>query len=296
MNTANHITRGEENLLLLNVWYRNIPGLKRKNRKWKKRSGGVQVYRVKWTYPSSQVFGDQRHQQAGGGQQRASLRHHLHLHETHLAVVTGQSQRVHARAHTLRRQHSKHSPWCLSQNALNCPIHTLQTHTHLGVAPEEAIGDGDVDVEGQRLQDAGLRGDKLLLLVCIIANIKEVFNARWTALLQGTSEWNVKKCSGWSSILTDALHLELYTGRPYLKLGGYEHGGGADELQHLPVDWSLRQVVVCHLNGQVQGLVVQLKVLLDKHIKQNPVNRGNCRGSNTSTCFRICVLLNPLEV
>lgn len=50
---------------------------------------------------------------------------------------------------------------------------------------------------------------------------------------------------------------------PYLKFGGYEHGGGADELQHLPVDWSLGQVVVCHLHGQVQGLVVQLKVLLN---------------------------------
>lgn len=59
---------------------------------------------------------------------------------------------------------------------------------------------------------------------------------------------------------------------PYLKLGGYEHGGGADELQHLPVDWSLGQVVVCHLDRQVQSLVVQLKVLLTKCVKQDPVN------------------------
>lgn len=50
---------------------------------------------------------------------------------------------------------------------------------------------------------------------------------------------------------------------PHLKLGGNEHGGGADELQHLPVDWSLGQVVVCHLHSQVQGLVVQLEVLLN---------------------------------
>lgn len=51
---------------------------------------------------------------------------------------------------------------------------------------------------------------------------------------------------------------------PYLKFGGYEHGSGADQLQHLPVDWSLGQVVVRHLYGQVEGLVVQLKVLLNK--------------------------------
>lgn len=58
---------------------------------------------------------------------------------------------------------------------------------------------------------------------------------------------------------------------PHLKLGGYEHGGGADELQHLPVDGSLGQVVVCHLDGQVQGLVVELEVLLNKHVKQGHI-------------------------
>lgn len=57
---------------------------------------------------------------------------------------------------------------------------------------------------------------------------------------------------------------ELNAARPYLEFGGYEHGGGADELQHLPVDGSLGQVVVRHLDGQVQGLVVQLEVLLNE--------------------------------
>lgn len=50
-----------------------------------------------------------------------------------------------------------------------------------------------------------------------------------------------------------------------LKLGGDEHGGGADQLQHLSVDGGLGQVMVSHLHGQVQGLVEQLKVLLEPH-------------------------------
>lgn len=49
-----------------------------------------------------------------------------------------------------------------------------------------------------------------------------------------------------------------------LKLRGYEHGGGADQLKHLSVDWSLGQVMVCHLNSQVQSLMVKLKVLLNQ--------------------------------
>lgn len=50
-----------------------------------------------------------------------------------------------------------------------------------------------------------------------------------------------------------------------LKLGGDEHGGGTDQLQHLSVDGGLGQVMVCHLHGQVQGLVEQLEVLLEPH-------------------------------
>lgn len=55
------------------------------------------------------------------------------------------------------------------------------------------------------------------------------------------------------------------TAAPHLELGGDEHGGGADQLQHLSVDGSGGQVVVDHLHGQVQGLVEQLKVLLEAH-------------------------------
>ena len=61
--------------------------------------------------------------------------------------------------------------------------------------------------------------------------------------------------------------------RPHLKFGGYEHGGGADELQHLPVDGGFGQVVVCHLNSQVEGLVVQLEVFLHKHADRQ-ITRG----------------------
>lgn len=218
----------------------------------------------KWTHPSSQVLGDQRHQQAGRRQQRAPLRHQLHVHETHLTIVTGQSQRVHARIHTLQTKHNFESQE--TEEHSHTVSHTDQ-HTHLGIAPEEAIGDGDVDVKGQCLQDAGLCGDKLLPLVCIVADIKEVVDTGRTALLQENQSRNVRSA-------TADLNRELYTARPYLKLGGNEHGSGADELQKLPVDWSLGQVVVCHLNGQVQGLMVQLKVLLNKGANQILVSNG----------------------
>lgn len=60
----------------------------------------------------------------------------------------------------------------------------------------------------------------------------------------------------------------LHSVRPYLEFRGYEHGSGADKLQHLPVDRSLGQVVVRHLYSQVEGLVVQFKVLLNTHISR----------------------------
>ena len=145
------------------------------------------------THPSSQVFADQRHQQAGGGQQRASLRHQLHLHEAHLAVVPGQSQRVHARAHTLQRDNAaKHSGDWRAQTRPSHPDKTRssklsasRSDTHLGVASEEAVRDGDVDVKPQRLQDVGLHGDQLLPLVRVVADVEEVVDTGRTALLQG---------------------------------------------------------------------------------------------------------------
>lgn len=78
-------------------------------------------------------------------------------------------------------------------------MQSLYTHTHLGIAPEEAIWDGDVDVKGQRLQDAGLGGNELLFLVCIVANIKEVVDTRWAALLQ---EYQSKENKGLTVYLT----------------------------------------------------------------------------------------------
>lgn len=59
----------------------------------------------------------------------------------------------------------------------------------------------------------------------------------------------------------------------HLKLGGDEHGGGADQLQHLPVDGGLGQVVVGHLHGQVQGLVEQLEVLLEAQASRSVSER-----------------------
>ena len=67
----------------------------------------------------------------------------------------------------------------LQRTAVSC-----QVLAHLGVASEEAVRDGDVDVEGQRLQDVRLHGDDLLTLVGVVADVEEVVDARRTALLQ----------------------------------------------------------------------------------------------------------------
>ena len=84
------------------------------------------------------------------------------------------------------------------------------------------------------------------------------------------AESNTNQSRAWAGFhkaVTQATPSEDSEGRPafpHLKLGGDEHGGGADELQHLPVDGGLRQVVVRDLHGQVEGLVVQLEVLLQE--------------------------------
>lgn len=59
--------------------------------------------------------------------------------------------------------------------------------SYLSIAPEEAVRDGDVDVKDQRLQHAGLCGDKLLPLVRVIADIQEVLHAGRAALLRDRS-------------------------------------------------------------------------------------------------------------
>lgn len=61
---------------------------------------------------------------------------------------------------------------------------TSPGHAHLGIASEESIRDGDVDVKRQRLQDAGLHGDELLPFVCIVTNVQEVVDARRAVLLR----------------------------------------------------------------------------------------------------------------
>lgn len=58
-------------------------------------------------YPSSQVFSDQRHQQAGWRQPRAPLQHKVYLHQTHLTEEASQSQRVHADIHTLQGENKE---------------------------------------------------------------------------------------------------------------------------------------------------------------------------------------------
>lgn len=48
----------------------------------------------------------------------------------------------------------------------------------------------------------------------------------------------------------------------HLKLGGNEDGGGANQLQLVPHGPHLNQVVVHQLDRQIEGLVGELKVLL----------------------------------
>lgn len=61
---------------------------------------------------------------------------------------------------------------------------------HLGKTPQEAVGDGDVDVEVEGAEDALLHGNQLLPLVGIVADVEEVVHARWALLLErgGTTQ------------------------------------------------------------------------------------------------------------
>lgn len=72
---------------------------------------------------------------------------------------------------------------------------------------------------------------------------------------------------------------------PDLELGGDEHGGGAHQLQPLPVDGRLGQVVVGHLHRQVQRLVEQLEVLLEAHTHTHTC----CSRSQLLRCVCVCV-------
>lgn len=55
---------------------------------------------------------------------------------------------------------------------------------HLGKTPQEAVGDGDVDVEVEGAEDALLHGNQLLPLVGIVADVEEVVHARRALLLE----------------------------------------------------------------------------------------------------------------
>lgn len=71
---------------------------------------------------------------------------------------------------------------------------------YLSIAPEEAVQDGDVDVKSQRLQHVCLRGDKLLPLVRVIADIQEVLHTRGAALLRDQSgQVSRSVTAGWAS-------------------------------------------------------------------------------------------------
>ena len=61
----------------------------------------------------------------------------------------------------------------------------------------------------------------------------------------------------------------------YIKLAGNEHGSGPQELELFPAERLHSQVMIHHLDGQVQGLVVELKVLLDLH---QPVYQDGSHG------------------
>lgn len=62
--------------------------------------------------------------------------------------------------------------------------------------------------------------------------------------------------------------------RSHLKFGGNEDGGGANELQLVPHAHHLHQVVVHQLHGQVQSLMVQLKVLLQGYGQEGVSGRS----------------------
>ena len=58
------------------------------------------------------------------------------------------------------------------------------THTlYLGVAAEKAVGDRDVEVKVEGMQDFGFHGDELRALVGVITDVQEVIDTRWASLL-----------------------------------------------------------------------------------------------------------------
>lgn len=99
-----------------------------------------------------------------------------HTVKTNSVTSQEEAEQAHTQTHT-----STHT---VGGNIQSGTLNGAVCSGNLGIAAEEAVRDGDVDVEGQRLQDADLRGEQLLLLVGVVANVQEVVDTRRTALLQ----------------------------------------------------------------------------------------------------------------
>lgn len=51
------------------------------------------------------------------------------------------------------------------------------------ISAQKMIGDRNVDIKFEDFQDAGFHGEHLVSLINIIADIQEIIQTRWTALL-----------------------------------------------------------------------------------------------------------------
>lgn len=74
----------------------------------------------------------------------------------------------------------------------------MHSHTacYLGIAAKEAVGDGDIEVEVEPLQDVSFHGDKLRALVGVVTNVQEVIDTWRASLLRETDserkrDWNI---------------------------------------------------------------------------------------------------------
>lgn len=55
---------------------------------------------------------------------------------------------------------------------------------------------------------------------------------------------------------------------PHLKFAGEQHGCGTDKLKRLPAGLGYSQIMISHLHSQIQRLMIQFKILLQRQTKR----------------------------
>lgn len=94
---------------------------------------------------------------------------------------------THCRGRTKKEKKLSHvRPEVFNRSAVQ--QHLRLKPTHPGVASEEPIRNGNVDVERQRFQDVGFHVDELAPFVSVVADVEEILDGGRAALLQPTTK------------------------------------------------------------------------------------------------------------